>query len=106
MSQMSDGRMILTVDRIEEGIAVCLRDDGTVTDVILDDSLPFKVSEGDRICVTDIDGALRVTELLPVDEEEYLKELNIRRENSKAKEVNDNVVLDNSMSYGIVKSKE
>ena len=41
--------------------------------------------------------------LLPVNEEEYLKELNIRRQTSRLKQVDDNKVIDNSMSYGIIK---
>jgi hypothetical protein len=40
---------------------------------------------------------------LPVNEEEYLAELNIRRQNSRLKQVDDNKVIDNSMSYGIIK---
>lgn len=41
--------------------------------------------------------------LLPVDEEEYLEELTARRKTSRAKSINDDVVLDNSMSYGFSK---
>ena len=41
--------------------------------------------------------------LLPVDEEEYLKELNLRCETSRLKVADDNRIVDNSMSYGIVK---
>ena len=43
--------------------------------------------------------------LLPVDEEEYLKELNLRCETSRLKVADDNRIVDNSMSYGIVKNK-
>ena len=37
---------------------------------------------------------------LPVDEEEYLRELNYRRERSRLKEVKDEVVVDTSKSFG------
>ncbi|MBO5479932.1 MAG: Gfo/Idh/MocA family oxidoreductase [Clostridia bacterium] len=43
--------------------------------------------------------------VLPVDEEEYLRELNARIALSKTKKVDDNRVIDNSMSYGIVDKK-
>ena len=75
---MSDGRMILTVDRIEEGVAVCLKDDGTVTNVMLDDGLDSKVRDGDRIRVTDVDGVYMATEILPVCDEEEKSRKNRR----------------------------
>lgn len=43
--------------------------------------------------------------VLPVDEDEYLKELNEHRAHSRLKEADDNCVIDNSMSYGIVTAK-
>ena len=43
--------------------------------------------------------------VLPVDEVEYLKELNKHRAHSILKEADDNCVIDNSMSYGIVTEK-
>ena len=43
--------------------------------------------------------------VLPVDEEEYLRELNARIAVSKTKNVDDNRVIDNSMSYGVVHKK-
>ena len=41
--------------------------------------------------------------VLPVDEEEYLRELNSRIETSRMKKADDNRIVDNSMSYGIIK---
>ena len=43
--------------------------------------------------------------VLPIDEDEYLRELNERRANSRLKVADDNCVIDNSMSYGIVTEK-
>ena len=41
--------------------------------------------------------------VLPIDEEEYLRELNSRIKTSRLKEADDSRVIDNSMSYGTVK---
>ena len=41
--------------------------------------------------------------VLPVDEEEYLTELNLRIKDSRMKEADDNRIVDNSMSYGTIK---
>lgn len=43
--------------------------------------------------------------VLPVDENEYLKELNDHRAHSRLKVADDNCVIDNSMSYGVASAK-
>jgi len=76
---MSEEKLIFTVDRIEEGVAVCIGEDGTVTDLRPGDGLSFNVNEGDRLLVTRVDGVIENIEPISVNGDEDETEMRRKR---------------------------